>query len=129
MSAPIMDAMELVDHMLDKRGIRMTIGSAPCATFDLHFRQDFAALIESRDTAIREDERMRLYEIQTAIPQWTLAQQKDRDKAVRVEERERVIEECKAAIHAGGLSGDGGWYPFINKTLDSLKEHTDADAE
>jgi hypothetical protein len=56
---PIMDARDLVDHMLDKRGIRMTIGSAPCATFDLHFRQDFAALIESRDGEIRTEERER----------------------------------------------------------------------
>jgi hypothetical protein len=56
---PIMDARDLVDHMLDKRGIRMTIGSAPCATFDLQFRQDFAALIESRDAKIRAEERER----------------------------------------------------------------------
>jgi hypothetical protein len=52
-----------------------------------------------------------------------------RDDAIRAEERERVIDECKAAIHAGDWRGDGGWGPFINKTLDSLKERTDADAE
>jgi hypothetical protein len=42
----MMNARELVDDMLDKRGMRLTLGNAPCATFDIHFRQDFAVQIE-----------------------------------------------------------------------------------
>ena len=47
-------ARELVDNMLDKRGIRLMVGASPCATFDQHFRQDFAALIASALAEERE---------------------------------------------------------------------------
>jgi hypothetical protein len=40
------DARELVDHLLDERGIVLTVGSEPPANFDQHFRQDWAAEIE-----------------------------------------------------------------------------------
>ena len=42
-----MTGREIIDYILDRRGLVVTIGSGNCATFDEHFRNDWAGIIES----------------------------------------------------------------------------------
>jgi hypothetical protein len=45
--------------------------------------------------------------------------------------RERTIEDVRMAFVANNWRGEGGWLPFVNKVLNTLKhkERNDADAE
>jgi hypothetical protein len=59
-----MTGREIVDYILDERGIVLTIGSAPCVSFDQQFRQDWGNLIDKKvaeeTVALRADnQRMR----------------------------------------------------------------------
>jgi hypothetical protein len=46
-------------------------------------------------------------------------------------ERDRAIEDVRMAFVANNWRGEGGWLPFVNKVLNTLKpkERKDADAE
>jgi hypothetical protein len=50
-----MTGRDLVDYILDERGIRLTIGAPTCVSFDQHFRQDWGALIDKKIAEARAE--------------------------------------------------------------------------